>query len=239
MKPKETLIVNINVDWRMLALFLMIGVLLVAAYGGVIAQSNPQPTINDPQADPAMSQPEPDPVIMPSPPASGADDVVYTINGEWIPRDSVGTAAATSSDASGMAAEGTGSAHFYLTAADYNPDEALAACASGYHMASLWEMLDVSNLTYDTDHPDAYTQDDGGSGPPSGWNGWVRTGRNNSGSNSAGSGNCLTWTSTDSSYYGTAVRLSAAWESAPGEIGTWDAGAYQCSLSGPVWCAQD
>lgn len=131
---------------------------------------------------------------------------------------------------------GSSGRHFYLTAADHSPDEALAACASGYRMASLWEMLDVSNLTYDADHPDAYIQDDSGSGPPSGWNGWVRTGRNTSGSNSAGSGNCLTWTSRDSSHYGTAVQLSSAWESAPGEIGAWNAGAYQCSLSGPVWC---
>ena len=133
----------------------------------------------------------------------------------------------------------TGGRYFYLTAADYDTDEALTACGPGYHMASLWEILDVSNLAYDRDHPDAYVQDDSGEGPPSGWNGWIRTGRNSSSSATAGVGNCLTWTSTDSGDRGTAVRLITAWETPPGGIGTWDAGAYACSLAGPVWCVGD
>ena len=40
---------------------------------------------------------------------------------------------------------------FYLTQALHNGAQALSACAQGYHMASLWEIHDTSNLRYDTD----------------------------------------------------------------------------------------
>ena len=126
--------------------------------------------------------------------------------------------------------------HFYLTSLGYPTNAALTACASGYHMASLWEILDVSNLTYDYAHPAAYTQDDSGYGPPSGWFGRVRTGMSTSGSSIAGTGNCLNWTSISGSDFGATVRLSSAWETAPGEISTWDAASYACNIPFPVWC---
>lgn len=50
--------------------------------------------------------------------------------------------------------------HVYLTANTYLPAYARSACVSGYHMASLWEIMDVSNLIYDYAHPDAMTRDD-------------------------------------------------------------------------------
>ncbi|MCZ7667155.1 MAG: hypothetical protein M5U34_08015 [Chloroflexi bacterium] len=104
--------------------------------------------------------------------------------------------------------------HFYLTNTTHFPDEALTACASGYHMASLWEILDVSNLSYDYDHPNAHTKDDSGFGPPSYWNGWVRTGWSSSTSTTTGTGNCQNWSSRSGSDSGVSVRLSRLWETA-------------------------
>jgi hypothetical protein len=143
-------------------------------------------------------------------------------------------AAAVAPDAA--SALGSPGWHFYLTEANYHANQVLTACGAGYHMASLWEMLDVSNLTYDASHPAAYTKADSGFGPPSGWWGWVRTGQEGSSANVAGTGNCLAWTSTAGASYGSAVRLSSSWETAPGDISTWDAGAFSCNLLGPVWC---
>jgi hypothetical protein len=106
-------------------------------------------------------------------------------------------------------------------------------------MASLWEILDVSNMVYDYDHPAAHVKADSGNGPPSGWYGWVRTGWAASTSDIAGTGNCLAWTSTSSGDSTVAVRLATAWETAPGDIGPWDATSFTCNFNGPVWCVGD
>ena len=129
--------------------------------------------------------------------------------------------------------------HFYLTNSSYAQNTALTACSSGYHMASLWEILDVTNLVYDYNHPAATTKADSGFGPPSYWYGWVRTGYTSSGSSTTGTGNCQDWSSASGSDYGVAVRLSNTWETAPGDISTWDATSFSCSSAGPVWCVGD
>jgi hypothetical protein len=129
--------------------------------------------------------------------------------------------------------------YFYLTDQSYSPNQALTACSAGYHMASLWEILDVSSLIYDFGHPAAHTKADSGYGPPSNWHGWVRTGYDSSGSSTTGSGNCLSWTSNDPAQYGVSVRLSINWETAPGDIFAWDANSFPCNFTGPVWCVGD
>ena len=126
--------------------------------------------------------------------------------------------------------------HFYVTAHKVPADGVLSACAPGYHAASIWEILDVSNLTYDAAHPAAFTRADSGYGPPSAWYGWVRTGYVSSASATAGTGNCYAWTSTAKGVYGTAVGLPYAWEIAPGDMSTWDATPAACAATGPVWC---
>ena len=242
MEEKGPLVVQANVDWRTLLVVAIIGASLIVAYGRASAQPGTPASINDPalQPTPASAEPsEADVPALPEAPAGQEGDLRLTINGDWIPADAVGGAAATAGAVGAQSATAGGGRQFYLTATNYDADEALTACGPGTHMASLWEILDVSNLVYDGDHADAYVQDDSGEGPPSRWNGWIRTGRNGSASATAGTGNCLTWTSMDGGDQGTAVRLIGAWETPPGEIGTWDAGAYACSLSGPVWCVGD
>ena len=126
--------------------------------------------------------------------------------------------------------------HFYVTYETYTTNTALAACSPGYHMASLWEILDVSHLTYDYNNPAAKTTDDSGFGPPDGWNGWVHTGYLSSGSTTTGQGNCLAWTSTDAANSGVSVELSNAWVTTPGSIGPWIATSFSCNYIGSVWC---
>jgi hypothetical protein len=129
--------------------------------------------------------------------------------------------------------------HFYLTNLNYPTDQVLTACSPGYHTASIWEILDVSNLTYDVNHPDAHKKADQGYGPPSYWHGWVRTGWDANTSNVTGTGNCSNWTSKSNTAYGVSVRLSRTWETAPGDLSTWDANSFTCNLTGPVWCVMD
>lgn len=72
----------------------------------------------------------------------------------------------------------SGPRKFYLTQDGFAGDQALSACAEGYHMASLWEIFNTSDLRYDTTL--GFTQEDSGSAPPSNRNGWVRMGSSSS-----------------------------------------------------------
>ena len=78
---------------------------------------------------------------------------------------------------------------FYLTKATFDGGTALEACNNGYHMASLWEIYDFSNLRYERTL--GLTNTDSGFGPPTAFTGWVRTGYSGNPSGSAGLSNCL------------------------------------------------
>jgi hypothetical protein len=103
---------------------------------------------------------------------------------------------------------------YYVSAANWRPVEAPASCAAGYHMASLWEMLDPAALRYARYLTGAQVQADQGSGPPAGFWGWVRTGGDGSVADIAGQANCHVWTDTALGHYGTIVRLNPDWASA-------------------------
>lgn len=128
---------------------------------------------------------------------------------------------------------------FYLTKDNYTTVQAPTACAKGYHMASMWELLDVTTLIYHYKHPYAYTKADSGYGPPSSWYGWVRTGFDSNASATAGTGNCNNWTSTSNTDHTVAVRLTGSWKTAQGALGPWEATSFTCGTSGPVWCVSD
>jgi hypothetical protein len=129
---------------------------------------------------------------------------------------------------------------FYVTASNYPTSLALTACAAGYHMASLWEILDPSNLIYDFAHPNAKTFADSGQGPAANWYGRVRTGQVVGSSPSAGIGNCSAWSSDSSGQSGSFARLDGSWETPTGELnGIWDVATFACSIIGPVWCVSD
>jgi hypothetical protein len=138
---------------------------------------------------------------------------------------------------------------FYLTKSKVTGSGALSACSAGYHMASFWEIMDVTNLQYDTSL--GYTSDDSGSGPPTtGADGWIRTGAMSftKGLN-IGMANCSAWTSASDNDNGSVVGLNAGWVSgiatnavkiAPWWIAELDNGFPPlCSVPHRVWCAQN
>jgi len=93
--------------------------------------------------------------------------------------------------------------HYYLTKANFNGNQTLTACASGYHFASFAEILDPDVITYNKTLGRSNADD--GAGPPSYVFGWARTGyssNSNPGSASLPT-NCNVWTSGATADYGT------------------------------------
>jgi hypothetical protein len=129
---------------------------------------------------------------------------------------------------------------FYLTKTQHNGNQALSACAAGYHMASLWEIHDPTNLRYDTGL--GRTAGDSGFGPTSSAIGWIRTGADPSFPDSSvppGSANCSAWTSAHSAENGTAVYLSNQWQGSVSVVDPWVPIAFTCDTNVGVWCVQD
>lgn len=146
-----------------------------------------------------------------------------------------------------MAGEGQGrpslpreARKFYLTRSIHDGNEALTACTPGYHMASLWEIFDPTQLRYDTSL--GLVLQDSGSGPPSGF-GYVRTGMDTIFlSNPFGTPpNCRSWTSDDGAQHeGTVVSLTSSWLSPTGSaLSPWQASVTVCSDPARVWCVED
>jgi hypothetical protein len=239
MVPNKGKVIEVNIDFKNLGVILLISIILVFSFFSVRAQSGDPPSTNNDQVDSPVNSPEqiaPEySDVSPSP----GEGYLLTTNGEWILPESIGKLDSTTLEISSLSAIGAGNNQYYLTSAVYYPDQALTACSAGYHMASLWEILDVSNLTYDYDHPAAVSKADSGFGPPSNWYGWVRTGYDSSPSSVTGTGNCNNWTSRLITDYGVSVKLSFSWEIAPGDISTWDATSFTCNYVGPVWCIGD
>lgn len=133
---------------------------------------------------------------------------------------------------------------FYLTANSFNGLQALTACAPGFHMANLYEVLTLSGMVYNTGLGAA--NDDSGSGPPTGTStyGWIRTGYTKENIPIPGRANCNAWTSMSAGDYGTIVRLTEDWYRAliPQTLTVtdwWNAAVTLCQDLNPVWCAQD
>jgi hypothetical protein len=127
---------------------------------------------------------------------------------------------------------------FYLTQDFFTGSQTLTACAKNYHMASLWEIFEVSNLKYDTTLGAA--RPDSGFGPPAGLIGWIRTGGLSAGTApTLGHNNCLTWTSDSGLNFGTAVGITNFWENPNMAIDPWIAFHVSCDSSRLVWCVQD
>jgi len=140
-------------------------------------------------------------------------------------------------------AASSGMRQYYLTTTSYNGADAdgtdgngAGVCADGYHFASLWEILDPSNLKYNTDL--GYTQDDSGQGPPTYVFSWVRTGYGSSTAATPGQGNCNAWTSSSSGDSGTLLTLPLGWTTGQ-DIHVWWLDSYPCALYLNVWCVED
>lgn len=125
---------------------------------------------------------------------------------------------------------------YYLAKDWYLGSVASTACTSGYHLASLWEIQDTSNLKYNTNL--GLMLDDSGEGPPSYLGGWIRTGYGSASSSTPGIGNCFSWTSSNNSHSGTVVYLPLDW-SVGGNFNNWYVYGQQCDATMHVWCVED
>lgn len=131
-----------------------------------------------------------------------------------------------------------GPSRYYLTTTLHDGNEALTACAAGYHMASLWEIHDPTSLRYETAL--GFTRGDSGAGPPTRTFGWVRTGGDADESGLPGTSNCNAWTSENPFGEGTAVALPRIWRLTDGPvISPWTSVGELCVEPLRVWCVQD
>jgi hypothetical protein len=129
---------------------------------------------------------------------------------------------------------------FYLTESLHQGGQAPGACNPGFHMASVWEIRDVSNLAYDWRRADASTAPDSGEGPPNTTSdlGWVRTGRFGYWIEGVvGKDNCVAYNVSDGA--GAAARLSATWDDPSGMQSPWEVARPACSNARRVWCVED
>jgi hypothetical protein len=138
-------------------------------------------------------------------------------------------------NASGAAVTRPGMRQFYLTEYSSDADSALGICAAGYHLASLWEIVDPTNLQY---NPSLGRQSvDSGLGPPSDQLGWVRTGYSTDSSTTPGQANCSVWSGSSGS--GSVVNLHDYWTDGGQYSEVWNAGTTECDLARYVWCVED
>jgi hypothetical protein len=136
------------------------------------------------------------------------------------------------------AVSAAGGLRFFVTAANVTGVNADTTCPAGYHMANVYELLDVTNLTY-ANIPQAKTVADQGGGPVAGWWGWARTGVGSSVANVAGQANCAVWSSTTNTHYGTLVRLAENWTNSAVAVSPWQAQTWSCTGVAPVWCVEN
>jgi hypothetical protein len=151
----------------------------------------------------------------------------------------VAVAEVTPATAATLAAAAAAPRQFYLTQTTFMGDQTLTACAPGYHMASLWEILDPSELAYNTSL--GYTSGDSGQGPATGARGRIRTGGISISGGGAGTANCKAWTSSSSSDYGTTAWLPSDWDTQP-PMFVWNAESSfssRCDSPERVWCVED
>lgn len=154
----------------------------------------------------------------------------------------VGTAAASPSGkhpAGAAVAASREILQYYPTTDAFNGAEAgePGVCADGYHFASLWEILDPSNLRYDITL--GYVRNDSGHGPPTSARGWVRTGYNSDTGTTIGRANCGLWESKSESEYGTSAMLPSAWTASAPRVHVWGVATEVCNNAIPVWCVSD
>jgi hypothetical protein len=139
---------------------------------------------------------------------------------------------------------------YYLTKNTITGSKVLTACASGYHFASIWEILNTSDLHYNTSL--GRTNINSGNGAPalsSNTNftdaayGWIRNG-------APDDTNCLNWTSSNGADTGSVGGLEILGGGAQPQWvidnGTGGGTAISCDgkLSGTplpvgVWCVQN
>jgi len=130
---------------------------------------------------------------------------------------------------------------YYLTTSSFEGNQVLnrTTCAPGFHVASIFELINASNLSYDKTR--GIVNPDQGAGPPTGNSGWVRTGAISWTGQVAGRANCSVWTSNSGADYGSAISIVTEWDNnvLTPELSPWVALTHACSFGNNVWCIQN
>ena len=127
---------------------------------------------------------------------------------------------------------------YYVTDGGFAGNQALSACAVGFHMASGWELLDITKLRYDGTLGFLPVNLDSEEGPTSNKFGWIRTGTITNTSDLPGWASCDQWTTDDVMTRGTIIYLSPTWDGNT-DLGPWEANTANCGNNYPVWCVED
>jgi hypothetical protein len=132
----------------------------------------------------------------------------------------------------------TGARRYYLTTTTVAGNAATTACATGFHMASIAEIFDTTQLLYDRSRGYILATDQG-SGPPFSIAGWVRTGVPSFTNTVPGNANCSAWTSNNAAHNGTRANLQPQWATASEFFAPWDTTVQACGTTSRVWCVED
>ena len=132
---------------------------------------------------------------------------------------------------------------YYLTVFGFTGGDAITACDSGFHMASISEIQDPSKVQYAPRRTPAYDAPayDQGLGPPSNQMGWVRSGVY------PPSGfvyDCEDFLQNRNNHSGTTLSLNDWFEAGLEQTAStpnmsWQAAHSPCSQPEPVWCVED
>lgn len=154
---------------------------------------------------------------------AGAGDLVLGDGGIVFPDGTVQTTAG-------------GRRAFYLTPSRFSGANALTACDPGFHMASIWELVSLGGLQYDSAR--GSTTEDSGEGPPV-FAGWVRTGTSAAPNDSLRLANCNAWTTNASTATGTVAGLAEDEGSRTVPGTAWVLQSPSCAGLRNVWCIAD
>ncbi len=132
---------------------------------------------------------------------------------------------------------------YYLTKNSFTGGDAITACDSGFHMASLFEIRDPSNLQYANRSAAAYDSlvDGQRLGPPSNHMGWVLSG----GYPPSGfEYDCGDFRDNRDNRSGTTLSLNDWFEAGMEQTAStlnilWQVARMSCSQPEPVWCVED
>ncbi len=129
---------------------------------------------------------------------------------------------------------------YYLTSKTYPANQVLKACASGYHMASVLELINPERLIYNYSVLYAlYQGGDQGHGPPINVSGWVRSSNIPSLINASCEAGGLPWTDTSQSNNGAIATSTVFWDI--NDVATHAMAITNdfCDALRNVWCIQN
>jgi len=118
----------------------------------------------------------------------------------------------------------------YLTKEDHRGDTVLSACTTGFNVAAVSELIDLSNYDYDTKLGLVYQP---GTGAPNGTAGWVYANPD-----SGNAVNCEGFSSGSVDREGAVVWLRAITRSNTPIVDLFNSGFRFCGFAIPVWCVE-